>query len=93
VVGSRTFGRGFLAASVALADGSVLSVPTAYYLTPASRVFHGAGLTPDVLVNLRRETERALTRTGFGTFDWAADKTEVLATDAPLAKALSLLSP
>jgi carboxyl-terminal processing protease len=93
LVGSRTFGRGFLAASVALADGSVLSVPTAYYLTPANRVFHGAGLTPDVLVNLPRETERALTRAGFGAFDWANDKTEVLATDAPLAKALSLLAP
>ena len=93
LVGSRTFGRGFLAASVALADGSVLSVPTAYYLSPANQVFHGAGLTPDVIVDLPRETERALTRTGFGVFDWATDKTEVLATDRPLAKALSLLAP
>jgi hypothetical protein len=42
---------------------------------------------------LPRETERALARAGFGAFDWANDKAEVLATDTPLAKALSLLAP
>ena len=92
VVGSKTFGRGFLVASVALGDGSVLSVPTAYYLRPSKQVLQGTGLMPDIVVDLPRDTERLLDRLGFSTFDWANHKTQVLKTDLPLAKALSLLT-
>ncbi len=92
LVGSKTFGRGFLATSFTLGDGSVLSVPTAYYLRPSKQILHGTGLTPDIVVDLPRETERLLARLGFGTFNWANDRTAVLAVDLPLAKALSLLA-
>jgi carboxyl-terminal processing protease len=92
IVGTQTFGRGFLTASTALADGSVLVTPTAYYMRPSKQILQEKGLTPDVIVELPRETERSLARAGFGTFDWKTDRREVLATDLPLAKAMSLLA-
>lgn len=92
VVGSRSFGRGLFVTSTRLSDGSVLVVPTAYFLRPSKQVLQDKGLTPDAVVELPRETERSLARTGFGTFDWSKDKAGVLATDLPLAKALSLLT-
>jgi carboxyl-terminal processing protease len=92
IVGTQSFGRGFLTASTALADGSVLVTPTAYYMRPSKVILQDKGLTPDVIVELPRETERSLARAGFGTFDWKTDRREVLATDLPLAKAMSLLA-
>jgi len=92
IVGTQTFGRGFLSASTTLSDGSVLVIPTAYYMRPSKEILQDKGLTPDVVVELPRETERSLARTGFGTFNWKTDHTEVLATDLPLAKAIALLA-
>jgi carboxyl-terminal processing protease len=92
IVGSQSFGRGFLTASAQLSDGSVLVIPTAYYMRPSKQILEDKGLTPDAIVDLSRETERSLARAGFGTFDWKTDHNEVLTTDLPLAKALSLLA-
>jgi carboxyl-terminal processing protease len=92
IVGTQSFGRGFLTASTRLSNGSVLVLPTAYYMRPSKQVLQDKGLTPDVIVELPRETERSLARAGFGTFDWKNDRREVLATDLPLAKAMSLLA-
>jgi len=92
IVGTQSFGRGFLTASAQLSDGSVLVIPTAYYMRPSKQGLQDKGLTPDVIVELPRETERSLARAGFGTFDWKNDRREVLATDLPLAKAISLLA-
>ncbi len=92
IVGTQSFGRGFLTASTALTDGSVLVIPTAYYMRPSKEILQDKGLTPDEVVELPRETERSLARTGFGTFNWKTDRREVLATDLPLAKAISLLA-
>lgn len=92
IVGSRTFGRAYLTGFVALDDGSVLSLPTAYYQRPSKGTLQGRGVTPDVIVDLPRQTERLIERMGFSTFRWPAHRTEVLATDLPLAKAMSLLA-
>lgn len=92
LVGSKTFGRGFLIATVALGDGFVLSVPTAFYLRPSKQRLQGVGVKPDLVVDLSRDAERLLDRLGFSTFDWAHHKTQVLRTDLPLAQALSLLT-
>ena len=92
IVGTQSFGRGYLIASAALADGSVLVTPTAYYMRPSKQILQDKGLTPDVIVELPRETERSLARAGFGTFDWKTDRREALATDLPLTKAISLLA-
>jgi carboxyl-terminal processing protease len=92
IVGGKTFGRGFLIAPVALSDGSMLSVPTAYYMRPSQEMFYGTGLMPDVVVDLPRQTERLIERIGFSTFEWPSHRTQVLGTDLALAKALSLLA-
>lgn len=92
IVGSKTFGRGFLAVSTRLANGSVLVMPTAYYMRPSKQILQDKGLMPDVIVELPRETERSLAMTGFGNFDWRNARAEVLATDLPLAKAFALLA-
>ena len=92
VVGSKTFGRGFLAMSTRLANGSVLVMPTAYYMRPSKQILQDKGLLPDVIVELPRDTERSLALAGFGAFDWRNARAGVLATDLPLAKAFSLLA-
>jgi len=92
VIGSKTFGRGFLAASVKLANGSVLVIPTAYYMRPSKQIIQETGLVPDIIVDLPRATERSLASIGFGAFDWKNNKATVLATDLPLAKAFSVLT-
>ncbi len=92
IVGSKTFGCGFLATSTRLANGSVLVMPTAYYMRPSKQILQDKGLTPDVIVELPRETERSLALAGFGVFDWRNARAEALATDLPLAKAFSLLA-
>ncbi len=92
IVGTQSFGRGFITASTALGDGSVLATPTAYYMRPSKEILQDKGLTPDVVVEMPREAERSLARAGFGTFDWKTDRREVLMTDLPLSKAISLLA-
>jgi carboxyl-terminal processing protease len=92
IVGSKTFGRGFLPVSTRLANGLVLVMPTAYYMRPSKQILQDKGVVPDVIVELPRETERSLAHAGFGTFDWKNAKADVLATDLPLAKAFSLLA-
>jgi carboxyl-terminal processing protease len=92
IVGSKTFGRGFLATSTRLKNGSVLVMPTAYYMRPSKQILQDKGLEPNIIVELPREAERSLAIAGFGSFDWSKAKVQVLATDLPLAKALSLLA-
>jgi carboxyl-terminal processing protease len=92
VVGSKTFGRGFLPMSARLANGSVLVMPTAYYMRPSKQILQEKGLIPDVVVEWPRETERLVARAGFGAFDWKNNKATVLTTDLPLAKAFSQLA-
>jgi carboxyl-terminal processing protease len=92
IVGSRSFGRGILPTSIRLSDGSVLVMPSAYFARPTKQFIQDTGLTPDVIVELPRETERSLTRAGFGRFDLKNHRAEVLETDLPLAKAFSLLA-
>ncbi len=92
LVGTKTFGRGQHFALFPLPDGSGLYIPAANYLPPSRQKFHGSGLTPDFIVELAPDTDRLLAATGFGAFDWVSDKTQVLATDLPLAQALKLLA-
>ena len=92
LVGGKTFGRGFLVASATLADGSVLTMPTAYYKRPSQEMFQGSGLIPDVFIDLPRQNERLIERIGFSTFQWPSHRTQVQATDLPLAKAMFLLT-
>lgn len=92
LVGSKTFGRGRHVASFALPDGSMLVLPTATFMPPSKISFHAIGLSPDVPVEFTRAAERKLATAGFGAFDWVNDKTQLLAADLPLARALELLA-
>lgn len=93
LVGSRTFGRGWNYGLFALPDGFALQIPTARYVPPSKQSFQGAGLVPDVAVEVPRDVERSLARAGFGSFGWANDRAQVLKTDRALARALELLAP
>jgi carboxyl-terminal processing protease len=92
LVGSRTFGYGWHNGMFPLPDGSALLIPTARYLTPTKRTFHDIGLTPDVVVDIARETERDLARAGFGSFEWGNDGAAALQADRALARALELIA-
>lgn len=91
LLGSRTFGRGHHFELVPLPDGTVLSLPTADYMPPSGQGFHSMGLTPDVIVELPRKTERGLTAAGLGSFQLIKSNDKVLSADLPLARAFELL--
>lgn len=59
LVGSKTFGKGSVQSIIRLRDGSGLKLTTARYLTPNGRSIHGAGIVPDVVVDLPKNSEWA----------------------------------
>lgn len=50
VIGTRTYGKGLVQGMFQLADGAVMKVTTAQYVTPAGRYIDGIGLEPDIVV-------------------------------------------
>ena len=56
LVGSKTFGKGSVQSLINLADGAGLKLTTAKYLTPSGRSINGVGITPDVVVDLPKDT-------------------------------------
>lgn len=60
VMGEKTFGKGSVQSIVPLQEGSALRLTTAYYYTPAHKVIHGKGITPDSVVPLSEEDEQIL---------------------------------
>ncbi|MEA3338053.1 MAG: S41 family peptidase [Chloroflexota bacterium] len=50
LAGETTFGKGSVQVPHELSDGSMLSVTTARWFTPADQQIHGAGLVPDIQV-------------------------------------------
>src|SRR5690349_17405310 len=59
VVGTQTFGKGSVQTIIPLSDGSGLRLTTAKYFTPKGRTIHGKGITPDIVVELPKETTTA----------------------------------
>jgi carboxyl-terminal processing protease len=56
IVGTQSFGKGSVQTIIPLSDGSGLRLTTAKYFTPKGRSIHGKGITPDVVVELPKET-------------------------------------
>jgi carboxyl-terminal processing protease len=56
VVGTQTFGKGSVQTIIPLSDGSGLRLTTAKYFTPKGRSIHGTGITPDIVVEVPKET-------------------------------------
>jgi carboxyl-terminal processing protease len=52
ILGTKTFGKGSVQTVIPLSDGSGLRLTTAKYFTPKGRSIHGAGLMPDIVVEL-----------------------------------------
>jgi carboxyl-terminal processing protease len=50
ILGTRTFGKGFIQTIIPLSDGSGLRLTTAHYYTPQGHSIHGTGITPDIVV-------------------------------------------
>jgi len=48
IIGTKSFGKGFVQTVVPLSDGSALSLTTSRYYTPNGREIQGKGLEPDI---------------------------------------------
>jgi len=56
VLGEKTFGKASVQSLMPLSDGSGLRLTTAKYYTPNGRLIHDIGITPDIVVEVPRET-------------------------------------
>jgi carboxyl-terminal processing protease len=92
LVGATTAGCGRFVSQYRLTTGNLLELPVAYFETPNRNRFDRTGLAPDLAVSLPRDTERALARAGYGVFDWARNRANILATDRQFAAAMELLA-
>jgi carboxyl-terminal processing protease len=86
IVGTQTFGKGSVQTIIPLSDGSGLRLTTAKYFTPKGRSIHGKGITPDVVIDVPKDTtppkERPLP---------SADPLEDLKKDVQLQKAIEVV--
>lgn len=55
LVGEKTFGKGSVQSIVTLSDESGLSLTTGRYYTPGGRMINKKGITPDVIVEFKKE--------------------------------------
>jgi carboxyl-terminal processing protease len=60
LVGETTFGKGSVQSVLPLPDGSAIRLTTAKYYTPGRKVIHEKGVSPDILVPVSEEDQRAL---------------------------------
>jgi len=86
VVGETTFGAGTVLAKHPLSDGSALLLAVAEWLTPNGDFIRGAGIEPDIEVELEDGQEP---RTPDETEDLS--KEEIFAEDAQLERAFEVL--
>ncbi len=59
VVGTQSFGKGSVQTIIPLSDGAGSRLTTAKYFTPKGRSIQGKGITPDVVVEIPKETKEA----------------------------------
>jgi carboxyl-terminal processing protease len=82
LVGTTTFGKGSVQTVIPLSDGSGLRLTTAKYYTPKGRSIHGTGITPDIVVEVPKETAQRPP---------ALDPVEELKKDVQLQRALDVI--
>ncbi len=64
ILGTQTFGKGSVQTILPLDDHSALRLTTARYYTPTGRSIQAVGITPDVDVELPKETLASITQQG-----------------------------
>jgi len=87
VVGTQTFGKGSVQTIIPLSDGSGLRLTTAKYFTPKGRSIHGKGITPDIVVEIPKETAPAAPKERPATLD----PMEELKKDIQVQRALDVI--
>lgn len=60
ILGETSFGKGSVQSVLPLPDGSAIRLTTAKYYTPGRKVIHEKGVTPDIVVPVTEEDQRAL---------------------------------
>src|SRR5437867_4807762 len=86
VVGTQTFGKGSVQTIIPLSDGSGLRLTTAKYFTPKGRSIHGKGITPDIVVEIPKDTTAAKDRQ-----QPSLDPMEELRKDIQVQRALDVI--
>ena len=84
VVGTQTFGKGSVQTIIPLSDGSGLRLTTAKYFTPKGRSIHGKGITPDIVVEVPKDTNGKPPQVGL-------DPAEEMKKDVQLQRALDVI--
>jgi carboxyl-terminal processing protease len=56
IIGTKSFGKGSVQTVIPLNDGSALRLTTSHYFTPSGKIIHGQGVTPDILVELAKDS-------------------------------------
>ena len=57
IIGTQTFGKGIIQATIELGDGSAVKITYSAYKTPSGAAIHGVGITPDMAVELPEDAE------------------------------------
>ena len=57
IVGETTFGKGIVQVIIPISDGSAVKVTTSKYYTPKGECIHEIGVTPDIEVELDKDSE------------------------------------
>ena len=58
LIGNKSFGKGSVQTVIPLGDGSALRLTTSHYFTPSGRIIHGKGITPDILVEVKEDSDK-----------------------------------
>jgi len=59
LIGEKTFGKGTVQRARTLSDGSSVHITIAHWLTPKGHQIHNQGLTPDIVVALTEDDQKA----------------------------------
>jgi carboxyl-terminal processing protease len=57
LIGNKSFGKGSVQTVIPLGDGSALRLTTSHYFTPSGKIIHGKGVTPDILVGAKEDSD------------------------------------
>lgn len=57
IIGTKSFGKGSVQTVIPLGDGSALRLTTSHYFAPLGKIIQGKGVTPDILVEEKNNTD------------------------------------